>query len=555
MAKIGSVSRQQPLALIQWGFLERTGSKCYSQKAGEDFHHKERHMKWIHRAAALSLLALSPSLVIAQANQAAPQAVTASVWADVQPQIQASIQTFVNKQKRYPGQDTTIVARVSYEPSTRLVIIDLGRGFLPKTMTKWKEGFSPTYNQVSQYGHDLVDNIFDVSTVTLRFDGLSINEIFPDDFPVQVAKIESPNPPSPPTLLLNPGGGYYYNLKSKKWVTQQAKANEIDEDVITSTLASLTDDKIKSYWPYLTYKPYFSNVVFSRELGNYWVEPISKVSHERLGTRYYTKALYPDKSATLWNIFPQGTDDTARSHLREWDEDYAARALYANLLNADYLITFHTNGGSAVKKGIEVVVQTGSPGAQQLGNSILCYAKEQIHADPAYSDFKIAGSVTELDKIENRLSTMPAISIGVGYTTDVADANALKDQFFREALARAIEKGLRLRAEPCSPFKLVSVENATTGPWQSVYPKLTYSGDFDYWLHAETTFISCPTNDCKVKKFSEVHNPDKTNKTIELDFHCPGPLKAPLTYIAKTKIFDRYNVQGGEVQHQYTCKN
>ncbi len=153
-------------------------------------------MKWIHRAAALSLLALSPSLVIAQANQAAPQAVTASVWADIQPQIQASIQTFVNKQKRYPGQDTTIVARVSYEPSTRLVIIDLGRGFLPKTMTKWKEGFSPTYNQVSQYGHDLVDNIFDVSTVTLRFDGLSINEIFPDDFPVQVAKIESPNPPS-----------------------------------------------------------------------------------------------------------------------------------------------------------------------------------------------------------------------------------------------------------------------------------------------------------------------------------------------------------------------
>ncbi|MCW1981589.1 hypothetical protein FHY25_001505 [Xanthomonas arboricola] len=512
-------------------------------------------MKWIHRAAALSLLALSPSLVIAQANHAAPQAVTASVWADVQPQIQAAIQSFVNKQKRYPGQDTTIIARVSYEPSTGLVIIDLGKGFIPKTMTKWKEGFSPTYNQVSQYGHDLVDNIFNVSTVTLRFDGLTINEIFPSDFPVQIAKDELTTPSSPPTLLLNPGGGIYYNLKSKKWVMQQNTANGIDEDGMTAVMASLTENKIKSYYPYLMYRPYFSNIIFSRELGNYWIETPSNFPHERLGTRYYTKKLYPDKGATLWNIFPQGTDDTARSHLREWDEDYAARALYANLLNADYLMTFHTNGGSAVKKGIEVVVQTGSPGAQKLGNSILCYAKEQIYADPAYSDFKIAGSVTELDKIENRLSTMPAVSIGIGYTTDVADAKALKDQFFREAFARAIEKGLRLRAEPCSPFTLVSVENATAGPGQGVYPKLTYSGDFDEWLHAETTFIICPTNDCKVKKFSDVHNLDKTNKTIELEFYCPGSLNAPLTYIAKTKIFDRYNVQGGEVQHQYTCKN
>ncbi|MCD0256709.1 hypothetical protein JWH11_00655 [Xanthomonas melonis] len=79
-------------------------------------------MKWIHRAAAISLLALSPSLLTAQSKQASPQAVTSNVWADVQPQIQAAIQTFVNKQKRYPGQDTTIVARVSYETSTRLVI-------------------------------------------------------------------------------------------------------------------------------------------------------------------------------------------------------------------------------------------------------------------------------------------------------------------------------------------------------------------------------------------------------------------------------------------------
>ncbi|MCL1550782.1 N-acetylmuramoyl-L-alanine amidase [Xanthomonas nasturtii] len=511
-------------------------------------------MKWIQCAAAVSLLALSPSSVTAQSKGAAPQAVTATVWADVQPQIQAAIQTFVNKQKRYPGQDTKIVARVSYEPSTRLVIVDLGRGFIPKDMTKWKEAFSPTYNQVSQYGHDLVDNIFNVSTVSLRFDGLTINEIFPDDFPLQVAKVESPTPPTPPTLLLNPGGGIYYNLKSKKWVAQQGTANEIDEDGMTAVMASLTENKIKSYYPYLPYKPYFSNIIFSRELGNYWIETPSNFPHERLGTRYYTKKLYPDKGATLWNIFPQGTDDTARSHLREWDEDYAARALYANLLNADYLITYHTNGASAVKKGIEVVVQTGSPGAQQLGNSILCYAKEQIHADPAYSDFKIAGSVTELDKIENRLSTMPAVSIGIGYTTDAGDAKALKDQFFREAFARAIEKGLRLRAEPCSPFTLVSVENIVSAPGQGVlHPKLTYSGEFDEWLHIETTFISCPTNDCKVKKLAEVHNRDITDKTKELTFYCPGSLKSPLTYIAKTKIFDRYNVQGGEVQHQYTC--
>ncbi|MCD0280013.1 N-acetylmuramoyl-L-alanine amidase [Xanthomonas melonis] len=336
---------------------------------------------------------------------------------------------------------------------------------------------------------------------------------------------------------------------------QQNKANDIDEDLITLTVAASTEGAIKSYYPHFMYKPYFSNILFSRDIGNPWIEPVSKVPHERLGARYYMKELYPDKGATLWNIFPSGTNDATRSHLREWDEDYAARALYANLLDADYLVTFHANGGSAIKKGIEVVVQTGSPGAVKLGNSILCYVKEQVHASAGYEDFKIAGSVTELDKIENRLATMPAISIGVGYTTDVGDARALKDPFFRSALARGIEKGLRLRAEPCSPLTLVSVENATTGPWQSVHPKLTYSGDFHDWLHAETTFISCPTNDCQVKKFSEVHNIDKTNKTIELEFYCPGPLKAPLTYIAKTKIFDRYNVQGGEYQHQYTCKN
>lgn len=455
------------------------------------------------------------------------------------------MQAFVDKQERYPGQDKTIVVRVSYDTASRTVIVDLGRGFIPKGMTKWREGFSDTYNRVSQYGHDLVDGIIDISTVSLRFDGSSINTLFPADFPIQTDRSDTSTLPTPPPVVLNPGSGYYFNHGSNQWVTQQSPSNGILEDDYTAKFSDYLQNQI------YTKNTAVKSIKQTRNLRDFFIDPTSNVAGWRLASRYYMQKLYPDNGPTLWNIFPNGTDDTTRLDLREQDEDLASRPLYANLVNATHLISIHTNSGETGKTGAEVIVQSGSPFAQKLGNSVLCYLREQIHSVPGYENFKIAHSVTELDKLENRKATMPAIIIGLGYHTNTQDAAALKDQNFAQAALRGVEKGLRLRSVDCSPFTLVSIEQPTSAPSRDVYPKLTYSGDFDTWLHIDTTFISCPVGKCKAKHFQFARSP--ADKTVELEFACPSGIKQPTTFVAKTKIYDAFNVQGGELQHQYIC--
>lgn len=67
-----------------------------------------------------------------------------------------------------------------------------------------------------------------------------------------------------------------------------------------------------------------------------------------------------------------------------------ARPLYANYVNAEALISLHTDGGVPTARGATVLTKLNDPSSLQLSNNIICYLKEQIHTLEAYAHILFA---------------------------------------------------------------------------------------------------------------------------------------------------------------------
>ncbi|UKE65436.1 hypothetical protein [Xanthomonas graminis] len=135
-----------------------------------------------------------------------PTPVTAESWAKIQPLLQSDLQSLVDNQKRLAGQEKKIDVRVIYDKATNKIIVDLGEGYIPKGMKKFSETLGEALDEVSNRGHDLVDGVLAIDVVTLRFNGLTINELFPDDFPVKhtwkkLTKAAAAATQTPPVVL------------------------------------------------------------------------------------------------------------------------------------------------------------------------------------------------------------------------------------------------------------------------------------------------------------------------------------------------------------------
>lgn len=507
----------------------------------------------------LMMLASAPSALAEQQHQTEkPTPVTAESWAKIQPLLQSDLQNLVDNQKRLPGQDKKIEVRVVYDKATNKVIVDLGEGYIPKGMKKFTETLGEALDEVSIRGHDLVDGVLAIDVVTLRFNGRTINEIFPDDFPVKhtgkkVTEAAAAATETSPPVVINPGHGIYYNYQFNDWRYQREAFFGVQEDLITLNYAETLNTYLLARNPAVeTVKHTRSRNgmdLYSSSPGVYTTFALNKMA-----ARYYLKDLYPDLGSTMWNLFPNGSEP-GRLSLREYDDDIAARPLYANYINAQALLSVHTNADDdATKRGTTVWVQPNDDSSKKLGSSVLCYMKEQVHSTPGYADFKIADLVSESNKGENRRATMPAVIVEVAFHTNAQDATALQDEKFRQASMRGVEKGFRLQENPCTPFKITEIPSVSA-KWKSLVIPVKYEGFPLYPVTSTTVKTSSCTSDGNCEKTVRINYYDSSNNTFTIQNICGDQLGAPAkTFTARTTLTDGDGVATVAFDHTYTCQ-
>ncbi|MBD7923732.1 N-acetylmuramoyl-L-alanine amidase [Xanthomonas bonasiae] len=482
-----------------------------------------------------------------------PTPVTDNGWKEIQPVLQAELQEFVDSQKRIPGQSSKIDVRVAYNRAENKIIIDLGDGYIPKGMKVFSDKLGDALDEVSRKGHSLVSGILDVELVTLRFNGKSISEIFPEDFPASQnskKKVTKAATAISPPVVINPGHGIYYHHGYNDWRFQRDTFFGVLEDTTTSTYAQALSTYLLA-----RNSSVVKEVKYTRSMDYMSVDSESNYTMYKMASRYYLKGLYPNEGPTMWNLFPNGTGDPERYNLREQDDDIAARPLYANFINASTLLSIHTNASSdATVRGTTVWVQPDVPVSAQLGNRVLCYMKEQIHSVPGYENFEVAPLVGELNKGENRRAKMPAIIVEVAYHTNADDAAALLDSNFKQAAMRGVEKGFRKQDQPCTPFAITSIPTVTSQFNKTFYTPVVYAGFPTFPLTSKTILDSCTTGwDCS--PVTRILYADSGNNTINIDRKCTtyDANPAPATFSGRTTITDGDGVVTAAFNHTYTC--
>ncbi|WIH03508.1 N-acetylmuramoyl-L-alanine amidase [Xanthomonas translucens pv. graminis] len=499
-----------------------------------------------------------PSALAEQQHQPEkPTAVTPEGWAKIQPLLQSDLQNLVDNQKRLPGQDEKIDVRVVYEKSTNKILVDLGEGYIPKGMTKFSETLGEALDEVSRRGHELVDGVLAIDVVTLRFNGRTINELFPDDFPVkhswkQVTKAAAAAAAeTPPPVVINPGHGAYHNYQYNDWRYQRERSFGVLEDLITLDYADTLYTYLLARNPTTVTSVKYTRSTDGSSLYSSSPGVYTTFTYNQMASRYYLKELYPDLGSTMWNLFPNGSSPD-RLSLREQDDDIAARPLYANHIKVQAILSIHTNASDdATTRGTTVWVQPEDEPSKVLGSSVLCYLKEQVHSVPGYTDFRIADRVGEANKGENRRATVPAIIVEVAFHTNSQDAAALQDTNFQQASMRGVEKGFRLKDKPCTTFKITAIP-AVSDRWKNVVIPVKYEGFPRYPITSRT--ISCrASDDCD--KTTRISYSDAGDNTMKIQPICGEKFGPPATkYNATTTLTDGDGVVTAAFKHSYTCQ-
>lgn len=463
-------------------------------------------------------------------------------------QLEPELQRFVDQQPRLEGQAARIAVRITPEPSTGIVWIDLDSGYLPKTQTEFTEEFGDKLGEVESELYEYLSGTVQFKYVVARIGGKTINEIFPPDYIKERRSKRSTRAdatPVPGLVVINPGHGKYFHYGDNAWVYQRPTpyvgTTNVHEDDVTLLFAQLLNT-----WLTSRSRNFVTEVRHTRATGNPFIEPESNLSWKDLAARYYIKSLLPDEGPTIWNRFPEGKPK--RRDIREQDDDIAARARYANHINAETLISLHTNAAASTARGALVMTKIDDPSSVQLSNNILCYMKEQITAQGDYPDFVIRPELANgNNKAEVRDAEMPTALIEVGFHTNSEDAAALQDSEFQAAAMKGVEKGYRTfkaGETDCRPLTITSAP-PVTGPHLTDIPyTVQFSGSPTYPMYLRTKIVTCPEGYHCSQTSEQYVFPNDTPGTLKATARCTVVRPVPGSVI----VVDRYLEDGDGVR-------
>lgn len=253
--------------------------------------------------------------------------------------------------------------------------------------------------QIENKGYDLLENIVELRYIEVRIGGKTLNQIFP---PERVSKDQKLSTISNAAavqglVVLNPGHGKYLNHEDETWRYQRPVPYVGTTDVYEDTVTPSYSAQLHAYL-ILRSSTYVTSVEHTRDLGTSanTIDPNSGLPWYQLAARYYLKRLYPTLGSTIWNKFPNGSpsrSEPSRSNLREYDDDIRSRPEYANYINAETMISLHTDAGESTARGATVVANIDDAESYQLAENIHCYLTEQITQLPEYADYVIRPTV------------------------------------------------------------------------------------------------------------------------------------------------------------------
>lgn len=271
----------------------------------------------------------------------------------------------------------------------------------------------------------------------------------------------------------------------------------------------------------------------------------------KVAARGHLEQLYPDLGAEIWNTLPNST-----SFRRQEDEDIRARPLFANYLDADILISLHTNASNTNPEasGTRVYTHPGRADDLALGTSMLCYMKEIIQAQEGYDSFPVQSNArTDGNYGENRLALMPAVVVEIAFHTNAGDAAALQDPVFQGAAMKGIEKGYRLHeeGEPCEPFDITDIPDSTGPHGGRALVDVYYEGFPQYPLQLVVELVTCPPGyTCTPGQLTITEE----SMPVTYGITCStSPGSPPATATWRTTLTDDDGVETTSVDHDVTC--
>lgn len=292
-----------------------------------------------------------------------------------------------------------------------------------------------------------------------------------------------------PFVVVSPGHGVYYNGKFKDWRAQRETWNGVLEDDITPALASnleaaLMRDGVR--------------VDNLRREGQPLKHEASQQPWWRLAARYQLAQRIPELTS-IWNSAPE--KPVPFDGQEERNQDIRSRPLYANHVKAQALIHVHTNGEVPEATGFRTYI-VDRPEDQALASRILCSAKELIGTNERFASFTVAPAPhVKPSQAENNLAAMPSVIVEVGFHTNPADAELLKDQSFRSLAMRGVAKGYRLYRNklPCQQFAVGRIQDTAGRVGVDVRIPLAVKGNPAFPVTVRSKDVSCTGRGCHDK--------------------------------------------------------
>jgi N-acetylmuramoyl-L-alanine amidase len=464
----------------------------------------------------------------------------------IEAMLTAELQRVVNGQKRIEGQGKYLMVKAILDPSTDTLVIDLSKEFIPRGAQYLGAEMEDLQTELYNVATELLRDIIQLKGVTFLYGGKDMYYYFPDERRfIPPARKSSSTASVIPRVVVSAGHGIYYNYSSKfrdqPWRAQRDPSNGITEDFITPGYADELFTWLSARSPTVTTN-------FPRSVATTTHAP-SGQPWWKMSSRYHLEATYT-QNPEIWHSLP----NERLSSLRERDEDIRSRPLFANHVGANALLHLHTNAAGVTATGTRAIYHTGRTSAQLLGNSILCYMKELLHAQELYKNYTVpTQSEPRNDLGENTLATMPSVIVEIGFHTNPSDATALQDPVFRTAAMKGVEKGYRLNAEgkPCETFKISNIPDATGPQGEPIPHQVHYQGYPQFTVKAKVEYVACQSG-WTCTNFERTFT-SNTPSPLSYSTICTVSSRPSATFRVRTTLSDADGVTTAPVEHSYTC--
>ena len=97
-------------------------------------------------------------------------------------EIEPELQAFVNHQRRLPQQAEQVLVKVTPDPATGVIWIDLDANYLPKNTNYFSEDFGQLVREVENEGYELLSGIVQFNYIKVRIGGRELREIYPPGY-------------------------------------------------------------------------------------------------------------------------------------------------------------------------------------------------------------------------------------------------------------------------------------------------------------------------------------------------------------------------------------